>query len=237
MNLNDLEKPFPVEKISWRLGATKKDKTQGIALAYIDARDVIERLDEVCGKGNWQNKHPHANGKTSCSIGIKISDEWVWKENGAGDSQVEAEKGAFSDSFKRAAVLWGIGKYLYDLGNTWVNIEPAGRSYKIKKSEQKKLDASLQRLIINKFGTQTEKALVGISSMSSCEAQEMSQDEKKELHRKAQEALGSVDTMEDINKWTTDYDEKLKKNVSKYYRDKLFAERDDLIVIIQPAHQ
>lgn len=123
MNLNDLKKPFPASKISWRVGSVSKDKKKAMALAYLDARDVMERLDAVCGLGGWQATHPHANGKTSCRIGIKVGDEWVWKENGAGDSQVEAEKGAFSDSFKRAAVLWGIGRYLYDVPNIWVEID------------------------------------------------------------------------------------------------------------------
>ncbi len=131
MNINDLKKPFDPKLISWRVGATNKKKnngvaTKGIALAYIDARDVMQRLDDVCGIGNWQNKHPHANGKTSCAIGIKIDNEWVWKENGAGDSDTEAEKGAFSDSFKRAAVLWGIGRYLYDVPNIWVEVDEWG---------------------------------------------------------------------------------------------------------------
>ncbi len=123
-----LAAPFPKEKISWRVGSVSKDKKKAMVLAYLDARDVMERLDTVCGPQNWQSTHPHANGKTSCKIGINTSSpeeiaEWVWKENGCGDSQVEAEKGAFSDSFKRAAVLWGIGRYLYDVPTVWVEID------------------------------------------------------------------------------------------------------------------
>jgi hypothetical protein len=144
MDFNKLKAPFPPELISWRVGATSGDKSKAIALAYIDARDVMERLDEVCGPENWQNKYPHANGKTSCAIGIKINNEWVWKENGAGDSQVEAEKGAFSDALKRAAVQWGIGRYLYDVANIWVEIEPYGKSYKIKNPNDPKLKKALE---------------------------------------------------------------------------------------------
>lgn len=144
MNLDDLKKPFDPRLISWRVGATSGDKKSGIALAYLDARDVMERLDEVCGVGGWQCTHPHANGKTSCRIGIKIGDEWVWKENGAGDSQVEAEKGAFSDSFKRAAVLWGVGRYLYDVANTWVDLAPMGKSYRIANPKDPKLVKALE---------------------------------------------------------------------------------------------
>ena len=141
-----LKAPFPPDKISWRLGATKKDKSSGIALAYIDARDVMERLDETVGPENWECHYPHANTKTVCSIRIRVNGEWVAKSDGAGDSDVEAEKGALSDAFKRAAVRFGIGRYLYDLGNTWVELEERGNSHAIKQSEYKKLEATLVKL-------------------------------------------------------------------------------------------
>lgn len=129
-----LKAPFPPSAISWRVGSTTKDKTKGMALAYIDARDVMNRLDEVCGAEGWQCTYPHANGKTICSIGIKFGNEWVWKADGAGDSDVEAEKGAISDAFKRAAVKWGIGRYLYDMDSPWLEIEGFGNSYKFTKA-------------------------------------------------------------------------------------------------------
>jgi hypothetical protein len=130
-----LAAPFPPEKIEWRVGATMKDKSRGLALAYIDARTVQDRLDEVCGV-NWQTRHHHCGGeKLGCDIGIKIGDEWIWRGDGAGPTDVEGDKGAFSDAFKRAAVRWGVGRYLYDLDSPWVNLERRGDSYVIAKSE------------------------------------------------------------------------------------------------------
>ena len=121
MNLHEqLMAPFPVKAINWRVGATTKDKSKGIALAYIDARDVMKRLDDVVGLDNWQDKYPFVG---CCEIGIRIKDEWIWKANGAGETHVEAEKGQFSDAFKRAAVMWGIGRYLYSLPNVWVELD------------------------------------------------------------------------------------------------------------------
>jgi hypothetical protein len=143
MDFDKLRAPFPPERVSWRVGSTTADKKKGMALAYIDARDVMQRLDDVCGPGGWQNTYPHANGKTVCAIGIKVGDEWIWKANGAGDSDVEAEKGALSDAFKRAAVQWGIGRYLYDVDSPWVEIEPMGRSYKIAESAKHALMKAL----------------------------------------------------------------------------------------------
>ena len=117
-----LSRPFEVKKISWRVGATSKDKSKAIPLAYIDARDVMYRLDDVFGL-DWQCKYSHAGNKTICEIGVLIDNKWVWRAGGAGDTDIEAEKGAISDAFKRAAVLFGIGRYLYDLPNTWVGID------------------------------------------------------------------------------------------------------------------
>lgn len=151
MNLADLKKPFPPDRISWRLGATNADKTKGMALAYIDARDVMERLDEVCGL-EWQAEYLSMhNGTCCCRMGLKIGGEWLWRANGAmnladsdkADAKEMAEKGSYSDAFKRAAVLWGIGRYLYALDSPWVAIEPMGRSYKIAAGEYKKLEALL----------------------------------------------------------------------------------------------
>lgn len=148
-----LAAPFPADAISWRVGNTNINKQtgkppegktpSGMALAYLDARDVMDRLDLVCGPAGWQCDYPHANGKTVCRIGVKVGDEWVWKADGAGDTDIEAEKGALSDSFKRAAVRWGVGRYLYGLPSPWVTIEPMGRSWRIKDSEHAKLRALL----------------------------------------------------------------------------------------------
>lgn len=134
-----LAAPFSPDDVSWRVGSTTQDKKRGMALAYLDARAVMERLDSVCGPANWQNDYPHANGKTVCRIGIKVDGEWVWKSDGAGDTDFEADKGALSDAFKRAAVRWGIGRYLYNVDAPWVEIESAGKSYRIKDSERPKL--------------------------------------------------------------------------------------------------
>lgn len=131
-----LAAPFAPEAISWRVGSSNKKKrqketgdqyakaTKGQVLAYLDARDVMERLDAVCTPAGWANRYTHADRKTICEIGIRTPDgEWVWKADGAGDSDIEAEKGALSDSFKRAAVRWGIGRYLYDVESPWVDLD------------------------------------------------------------------------------------------------------------------
>jgi hypothetical protein len=106
-----LECPFPASRVSWRIGRKTADKKKAQLLAYIDARDVMERLDKACGFENWQCRYNLAdNGLLVCEIGIRINSEWIWKANGAGDTQVEAEKG-----------------YLYDLEAPWVAIDSYGK--------------------------------------------------------------------------------------------------------------
>jgi hypothetical protein len=114
---------FPRGAVSWRAQSLTRDGSKAMALAYIDARDVMERLDAVCGPGNWQDRYDFAGPRTICYLSIKIGDEWITKADGAGDTAVEAEKGAISDAFKRAAVKWGIGRYLYALDAPWVPCE------------------------------------------------------------------------------------------------------------------
>ena len=127
MDLTKLKAEFPREAIHWRAQSIRKDGTAALAVAYIDARDVMERLDEVCGPANWQDKYEClANGTVICSVGVNVDnreefpDCWVWKSDGAGKTDIEAEKGQISDAFKRAAVKWGIGRYLYDMPAIWV---------------------------------------------------------------------------------------------------------------------
>jgi hypothetical protein len=114
---------FPREAISWRAQSLTKDGEKAMALAYIDARDVMDRLDDICGADGWQDRYEFSGARTICYLSISIDGQWITKADGAGDTQVEAEKGAISDAFKRAAVKWGIGRYLYALDAPWVPCE------------------------------------------------------------------------------------------------------------------
>lgn len=114
---------FPRNAVSWRAQTVTKDGSKALALAYIDSRDVQDRLDEVVGPENWQDRYEVHGAKTICYLSLRVDGEWVTKADGAGDTAVEAEKGSLSDAFKRAAVKWGIGRYLYSLESVWVPCE------------------------------------------------------------------------------------------------------------------
>lgn len=119
-----LAEPFPRSLVSWRSQSLMKDGTKALALAYIDARDVMNRLDQVCGPENWQSSLEETpKGRIITTIRIRVGDDWIGKSDGAGATDVEGDKGAISDSLKRCAVQWGIGRYLYDLESPWVPCE------------------------------------------------------------------------------------------------------------------
>jgi len=127
-----LRAPFPAEEIHWRAGAVNKEGNRALALAYIDARAVMDRLDEVVGPMNWQDTYEEwKSGGVKASISIRDSDQWITKSDGADDTTFEATKGGFSDSFKRAAVKWGIGRYLYQLPGVWVPCQKTGNTVKL----------------------------------------------------------------------------------------------------------
>lgn len=127
--LKQLKNPFDPKFVKFRVGATNSDKTKGIALAYIDSREVMKRLDDICGVGGWQDRYVPVDGGLICELSILIDGAWITKSNAAGNTKVEALKGGASDALKRAAATWGVGRYLYYLPNAWVAIKQQGNSY------------------------------------------------------------------------------------------------------------
>jgi len=98
-----------------------------MVLAYITARAIQKRLDDVCGPENWRVEEPRIidiNGKSAFAVGIsiRIGDEWITKWDVAEPTNVEPAKGGFSGGMKRAGAQWGIGRYLYHLDETFAKV-------------------------------------------------------------------------------------------------------------------
>jgi hypothetical protein len=132
MNLQHLSNLFPTADIEWRIGRSGESngKIWATCFAYVNNRAIMERLDTVCSPENWKNEFdPWTVGDdhgVRCGISIKIGDEWVTKYDGAQPTNMEPIKGGFSDSMKRAAVQWGIGRYLYNLEEGFATIVQKG---------------------------------------------------------------------------------------------------------------
>lgn len=141
MNLDGLDAPFSSEDIEWRIQQAGKsnNKIWAKVLAYVTNRAIMKRLDEVCGKAGWRNEYRDIpnNGGVECGISIKVYGEWITKWDAAENTQVEAVKGGRSGAMKRAAVQWGIGRYLYNLeeGFAVVSTERASGFHYAKSKE------------------------------------------------------------------------------------------------------
>ena len=90
-------------------------------LLYKDARCDMNILDETVGPFNWQRQHTRDNANCIVSIWDEDKGQWVSKEDTGTESYTEKEKGLASDSFKRAAFNWGIGRELYTSPFIWIN--------------------------------------------------------------------------------------------------------------------
>lgn len=124
MELKELKKEIPFK---WRVQSFSKSSAKAQCVAYIDARDVMELLDEVCSPENWKDEYKEIDGKLFAGISIKVNDEWVTKWDTGSESNIEKEKGEVSDSFKRASVKWGVGRFLYAKDIVFVNSSEAKR--------------------------------------------------------------------------------------------------------------
>ena len=104
-------------EIECRVAQSRKyeSKTQVVLLLYKDARVDQRILDELYGPTNWQRKHELIGDRLYCTISVWDADKrmWVEKQDVGTESYTEKEKGQASDSFKRAAFNWGIGRELY----------------------------------------------------------------------------------------------------------------------------
>jgi hypothetical protein len=136
MNLVDLKKPFAADEIEWRIARSGKRNGQIWAkvLAYVTNRAIMDRLDEVCGQECWTNEYQSGpDGGVLCGISIRVNTEegyvWLTKWDGADNTNIESTKGGLSGAMKRAAVQWGIGRYLYKLTEDWPEIVEKGGNY------------------------------------------------------------------------------------------------------------
>ena len=148
-----LAEPFAAQDLEWRLQKTFEDQMRGIAVPYVTNRAIQNRLDDVVGVDNWYNTFSpwHSAGKKEAQIcGISIYFEgrgFITKWDGAEDTDIEPVKGGLSDSMKRAAVQWGIGRVLYNMDSVWVSLEKRGKSLVIKESERSRLDGEYMRML------------------------------------------------------------------------------------------
>jgi len=145
--IKKLSEPLPFH---WRISRLNRAKGVAECVPYIDARDAMNRLDQVLGPFGWQDDYKDLGGKIYCTVKIlylakfkssasieeKNAGRGVWYEKSdcGMPSDIEGDKGQASDAFKRACVKWGLGRFLYavppmycpvrEFGKTWYPFDP-----------------------------------------------------------------------------------------------------------------
>jgi hypothetical protein len=128
-----LAEPFDPAVVGWKPQMVKNNRA--LATAYIDARDVMNRLDEVFGVENWEDDYVFLeSGDVLCRLTITtlIGQRKITKCD-VGNPSDQPDKGdrmkaACSDALKRAAVKFGIGRYLYSIDAGWVDYDPVKKT-------------------------------------------------------------------------------------------------------------
>jgi hypothetical protein len=121
-----LAEPFAADEIHWKPAVVSGNRC--LAIAYIDARAIQDRLDTVLGPEGWSDEYQLLpDGSVVCRLTCRFGELTVTKSDVGSPSEQKDEgdrmKAAFSDALKRAAVKFGIGRYLYRLGGTWADYD------------------------------------------------------------------------------------------------------------------
>ena len=140
INLKKLAKKFPIEDIEWRVqqcGQDKNGNPWAKISAYITNRAIMQRLDDVVGAGFWEDdyKATPCNTGYQCGISVWVGDRKITKWDGAefkGAGSIDKVKSTFSNAEKRAGVKWGIGRYLYQIGEVFAVCEYCDYQNKVK---------------------------------------------------------------------------------------------------------
>ncbi len=149
--LEKLAEPMQDNEIEWKVQTVTRDNSgrlTALIVPYVQARAIQSRLDKVCGL-NWETKYRELSifnkPAIECTISIYHNNMWISRCDAAEATQFESVKGGYSDALKRAAVQFGIGRFLYSLPQYWVPInnerlqgdcERIGGKYKVNGKEE-----------------------------------------------------------------------------------------------------
>jgi len=127
-----LAEPFGPEDVQFKPQTVRGNRA--LAIAYIDARSVMDRLDDVVGVTNWKDDFTVLpDNSVMCRLSLRFGRVWITKVDvGSPSDQPDGGdrmKAAVSDALKRAAVKFGIGRYLYSLPMEWADYDPTKRQF------------------------------------------------------------------------------------------------------------
>ncbi|WP_322508124.1 Rad52/Rad22 family DNA repair protein [Anaerolinea sp.] len=133
--LDALQEPFPSHEVEFKPGATNREKTKALALAYVDSRPYIQRLNLVCP--DWQDEYQVMMLPDRVVVLCRLTIAGVTRTGdgecllSGGEEGDRAEPNAVTtasaQAFKRACVKFGLGAYLYALPQVWCDYDAQKR--------------------------------------------------------------------------------------------------------------
>lgn len=159
IDLKRLQEKFKLKDIEWRVQTTGK-KNDGslwaLIVPYLTNRSIQQRLDDVCGAGNWKNEIIPIEKGFICGISIFLNGQWVTKYDGAPMTDIEPIKGGISDSMKRSAVQWGMGRQLYEFPKVYADVSSERKQgYEYQKTK----DGVMYWKVPREYATEEEKPM------------------------------------------------------------------------------
>jgi hypothetical protein len=122
----ELRRPFTAAAVKMKPQSVTKDQLKGLVSYYIDARLAAERLSAAVGADGWTEEYqvistdPQAGLPIECRLTVLGVTRADVGQIAPGPLDDKAWKSAYSDALKRAAVKFGVGAYLYNSPNNWV---------------------------------------------------------------------------------------------------------------------
>ncbi len=139
MNAQEIQKAlaafFRADQVRARPGVLSGDKQKALVVWYVPPEHVQQRLDDVLGVDGWQSECEVTEG------GCVVTRLTVWVDGravtrtdaGAPSKQPDPGdrlKAAFTQGLKRAAGLFGVGRYLKNVPATWAELDQSGKRFK-----------------------------------------------------------------------------------------------------------
>lgn len=140
--LEELAEPFHPSVVEWVVTATASGKNgqRGLLAAYADPRAYLDRLNQLFTPGGWTREYSFQvvgnverkgrDGKGSLCAKVmvccRVTIFGIGSHSGTGEHWADDENavtGGDAQAFKRACVCFGLGRYLYDVPQVWVDLD------------------------------------------------------------------------------------------------------------------
>ena len=144
--LAELEVPFPVDQVLWRVTNTANNRTRGQVVPYADPRAYTDRLNALVSPQGWTRTYETVtmNNITRTKrnaeivtgkilVTCKVTIDGLGTHSGTGEEWADEDNAmtaAEAQAFKRACSCFGLGRYFYDFDAPWVDIDDKSRPKK-----------------------------------------------------------------------------------------------------------